>query len=475
MLYSVKVVAPGMQKLKKLIDIFPPEKLVKEDKSSLTPFAAARVKKYYDFPLEGKIEREKEITGIKRKRASRLKKSLFFVFLFLCAGFFFLHFVSAKVNIEIWPKTETLNLNEQLTVDVKGEQLDFVSKVIPGKIFETEKSASQQFNSAGKVLKENNAQGIIRVYNNYSLSQTLVANTRFQPPLEKVIYFRTTRKIVIPSKSYVDIEVIADRPGEEYNIEPTTFSVPGLVGLPQYYSVYGKSFSQMTSGFKGLVNQVKQEDLDTAKKSLLEKIKKETRDSLINESSKEYILLDEGMSQEVIEASSSVPAGTEEESFIFNLRIKSKAIGFEKSNLDNFVKEVIKSKIQNTDKEVKEDKSSSSPFAVAWVLEEQSLKIDYSVTRAAANGVKEDLSSLTKETDLQSGKIILNLKISAKVYSDINEKILKKALFGKSVKESQLLLESQSAIAKKKLNVFPFWLKIIPESEDKIKIKLNID
>jgi len=416
-----------MQKLKKLIDIFPPEKL----------------KEYYDFPMEGKIEKEKEITGIERKKVGRLKKSLFFVFLFLVAGFFFLHFVSAKVNIEIWPKTEILNLDEGLTVDVKGEQLDLVSKVIPGKIFETEKSASQQFNSAGKVLKENNAQGIIRVYNNYSLSQTLVANTRFQPPLEKVLYFRTTRKMVIPSKSYVDIEVIADRPGEEYNIEPTTFSTPGLVGLPQYYSVYGKSFSQMTGGFKGQVSQVKQEDLDAAKKSLLEKIKKETRDSLIKESSKEYIFLDEGMSQEVIEASSSVPAGTEEEAFNFNLRIKSKAIGFEKSNLDDFVKELIKSKIQNTDKK----------------LEEQSLKIDYSV----------------KETDLQSGKIILNLKISAKVYSDINEKTLKKALFGKSVKESQLLLESQSAITKTKLNVFPFWLKIIPENEDKIKIKLNID
>ena len=446
-----------MQKLKKLIDIFPPEKLVKEDKSSSSPFAAARVKKYYDFPVEGKIEKEKEITGNERKKKGRLKKSLFFVFPFLVAGFLFLHFVSAKVNIEIWPKTENLNLEEGLTVDVKGGQLDLVSKVIPGKIFETEKSASQQFNSAGKALKENNAQGIVRVYNNYSLSQTLVANTRFQPPLEKVLYFRTTRKVVIPSKSYVDVEVIADRPGEEYNIEPTTFSTPGLVGLPQYYSVYGKSFSQMTGGFKGQVSQVKQEDLDAAKKSLLEKIKKETRDSLIKESSKEYIFLDEGMSQEIIVASSSVPVGTEAESFNFNLRIKSKAIGFEKSNLDDFVKEVIKSKTRALAKG-EDERSSSTIQNVVQKLEEQSLKIDYSV----------------KEADLQSGKIILNLKISAKVYSDINEKTLKKALFGKSVKESRLLLESQPAITKTKLNVFPFWLKIIPENEDKIKIKLNI-
>ena len=447
-----------MQKLKKLIDIFPPEKLVKEDKSSSSPFAAARVKKYYDFPVEGKIEKEKEITGNERKKKGRLKKSLFFVFPFLVAGFLFLHYVSAKVNIEIWPKTEILNLDEGLTVDVKGEQLDLVSKVIPGKIFETEKSASQQFNSAGKALKENNAQGIVRVYNNYSLSQTLVANTRFQPPLEKVLYFRTTRKVVIPSKSYVDVEVIADRPGEEYNIEPTTFSTPGLVGLPQYYSVYGKSFSQMTGGFKGQVSQVKQEDLDAAKKSLLEKIKKETRDSLIKESSKEYIFLDEGMSRVVLEASSSVPAGTEAESFNFNLRIKINAIGFEKSNLDDFVKELIKSKTRALAKG-EDERSSSTIQNVVQKLEEQSLKIDYSV----------------KEADLQSGKIILNLKISAKVYSDINEKTLKKALFGKSVKESRLLLESQPAITKTKLNVFPFWLKIIPENEDKIKIKLNID
>lgn len=412
---------------KKVIDIFPPEKL----------------KEYYHLPPEEEIEKEKKITKVKGRKGGRLKKGLFFIFLFLISGLFFLHFVLAKVNIEIWPETENLNLDEKVTVDANVEQLDLISKVIPGEVFETEKSAVQEFSSSGKTLKENNAQGVIRVYNNSDISQTLVATTRFQPPLEKVIYFRTTKTIVVPAKGYLDVEVKADRPGEEYNIDPSTFSIPGLAGGTQYYSVYGKSFSPMTGGFKGQVSQVKQEDLDSAKKGLLEKLKKETKEYLTKESSEEFIFLDEGMSQEIIEASSSVPVRTEAESFNFNLKIKIKAIAFKKSDLDNFIKEFIRLKIQNTDKKV----------------EEKSLKIDYSAG----------------EINTQLVKIILNLKISAKVYSDIDQKALKKALFGKSLKESQTLLENQPGITKSQLKVFPIWLKEIPENEERIKIKLNID
>ena len=428
-----------MLKSKKVIDIFPPKKL----------------KEYYDLSVEKDIGKKERPVKVEREKRGRSGKILFFISLFLIGGAIFLHFVLAKINIEIWPETENLNLDEEVTVNINTEQINLAQSIIPGEAFEAERSISQEFNSSGKEIKEKSAGGIIRVYNNYDLPQTLVANTRFQPALENVIYFRSVKTNVIPAKSYLDIEVKADRPGEEYNIEPATFSVPGLAGLPQYYSVYGKSFSQMTGGFKGLVGQVKEEDLDLAEKSLSEKLKKEAKDYFAAESAKDlisaaedaetdsFIFLDEGFIQEIIEASSSVATGTEADSFSFNLKAKTRAIAFKKSDLDNFVKELIRLKIQDTDKKI----------------EEQSLKIDYSVNKI----------------DLPSGKIILNLKISVKIYADVNQGSVKKALFGKSLKESQLLLESQPFIIKAKLNVFPPWLRRIPENEEKIKIKLNID
>lgn len=182
---------------KKVIDIFPPREL----------------KKDFHFLGEEKIAEKKKTAKAEGKKGSRLKKSLFLAFLFLISGLLFLHFVLAEVNVEILPETENLNLEEKITVDSTIKQLDLASKVVPGKIFETEKSASQQFSSSGKVVKEKNAQGIIRVYNNYNAPQTLVANTRFQPPLDSVLYFRSTKTVVVPAKNYLDIEVKADRSG----------------------------------------------------------------------------------------------------------------------------------------------------------------------------------------------------------------------------------------------------------------------
>lgn len=423
---------------KKIFDIIPPTPPV------TSPFLQKKGEKPRPLPAK----KVPEIV-FKRKKGQGLRKVLTGIFLFLIFVFLLLHFVFSKVELEIWPETETLNFEERVLIDVKINQSDFSKKTIPGKLFEEQRNVSQQFSSSGKTLKEESSQGIIRVYNNYHLSQVLVKNTRFQPPLEKVLYFCSMSSVVIPAKSELDVEVNSCLPGgkkaagEEYNIGPSTFSVPGLSGLPQYYSIYGKSFLPMSGGFKGEVSMVSEEDLDSAKKTLLEKLKKETREHLKSKFSEEFILLDEGLSQEIIEAVSSVSAGAEAESFNFNLKIQSKAILFSITDLENFAKEFINLNAQRTNKKI----------------QLESLKIDYS----------------PESIDVGSGKIFLNLKISVKIYSDIDETSLKKGLSGKSLNEIQLLLKSQPQIIQSQVKAFPFWLRKVPANTEKITVRLNLD
>jgi hypothetical protein len=411
---------------KKVIDILPP----KEIKPDLPVLAEERME-----------ERMEEAPRVEINKSGGFKKGLLFTLVFLIVGVLFLQFVAANVKVEIWPETESLALEEKISVDSSAAKVDLASMVIPGKIFETEKSDSQQFTVSGKVQKEKYAQGTIRVFNNYSSSQTLVVNTRFQPPTEKVLYFRSTKTIVVPSKGYVDIGVKADKPGEEYNVEASTFSVPGLAGLPQYYSVYGKSFSAMTGGFNGEVSQVKQEDLDAAKKTMLDGLAEYAQASLTQQALPDFIFLPEAVSQKILQASSSVPAGTETSSFSFNASVQTSAISFAKSDLDDLVKQLINSRIKDSGK----------------LLEEKSLKTDYSL----------------EGTSTASGKIFLNLKISALIYSDLDKAALKNALSSKSLKESQVLLENQPGVVKAELKAFPFWLAKVPAKQGKISITLN--
>ena len=212
------------QKEKRFFDIYPPAALAEKEKPSLAREPSGK----------------EAIVHPSEKKGKKGWLVLFLLLLFSVGSWAYLSL--SKAQIEITPKTEALAFKTKLTVKKDIKNPDFENKIIPGKIFEKEISLSQEFPSTGKATKESRAEGIIRVYNNYRLRQVLIANTRFQPPLEKfkpplekdeTPWFRTLKRVVIPPKSYVNVKVVADNPGEKYNIEPSKFSVPGLVGTPQ--------------------------------------------------------------------------------------------------------------------------------------------------------------------------------------------------------------------------------------------------
>jgi len=405
---------------KKIIDIFPPTstKALKERIFSLP----RKSKKFWGFK----------------------KKIIIIIFLVLISTISLLHFVFSEVRIEIWPKTEVLDFEEKIIADLEKKNLDDLvsSKTIPAQVFETEKAASQEFPSSGKISKEEKAKGKIKIFNNYNLSQTLAINTRFQAPSEKVLYFRSTKAVTVPAKGTLEIDVVADRAGEEYNIEPSTFSIPGLAGFPQYYSIYGKSSAPMKGGFKGEIPKVEKEDLERAKNVLVEKLFSEARESLKSKAASEFILLEGVNKEEVLDTSSSLEAGAESQSFIFQAKVKSQALVFKKDDLENFAKEFIMTKIEGGKK-----------------IKENSLKTDYS----------------PESINLNIGKIIFNLKFSAKTYTDFDASSLKGLLKKKSLEEAKVILTDQDQVKKVDITSWPPWIKKVPNNPEKIKIKLTID
>jgi hypothetical protein len=407
---------------KKIIDIFPPSptRNLKE--------------KFFSLPYKNK------------KFWSKDKKIVILSFLFLGLTLSLVHFVFSKVTIEIWPETQTLDFEEEITADLGKKNTDdsVLSKTIPASMIDTgEIIVSQSFPSSGKTSKESKAHGKIKISSSYNLPIKLTANTRFQAPSEEnVLYFRSTKAVIVPAKGNLEIDVVADRPGEEYNIEPATFSIPGLVGKPEYTSIFGKSFSRMEGGFKGDVARVEEEDLNRAKSVLTEKLFSEAKEFLKIKASDEYVILDGSSKEEILNTSSSEEAGKEAPSFIFQATVKSQALVFKKSDLENFAKEFIKSKIEDGQK-----------------IKEDSLELDYS----------------PESINLNIGKITLKLKFSAKAYSDVNLASLEKLISKKTLAEADNILANQTQIKQVKISFWPPWIKNIPDNDKKIKIQLTID
>ncbi len=411
--------------MKKIFDIIPPKKNNLDNSLSK--------------------QREESFKQEKKNISFPKKKAVFLLFIFIFLGVF-IHITFSKAEIRIWPETELLSFEDEITVNSKATKPDFSENTIPGKTIEEEKEISQQFPATGSVSKK--AKGIIQVYNAYSTSsQVLVATTRFVSASGKL--FRTPKKVTIPGGHYekgklvlgqIDIEVIADQPGEDYNIEPTTFSIPGFAGTAKFTFFYAKSFSNMTGG--GTVAQVTEKDLERAEKVLLDSLEKAGNDSLLMKAGEGFILLDKALKQESQESSSSVEAGREAENFNYKVKIKSKVLVFKEQDLKDFAKNYISSQIE-------EDKK----------LHTESIETNYSA----------------KKIDLESGKINLFLEFSGDIYSDIDVLSLKRALSNKLFDEAKILLENQLGITSFQIELYPFWLKRVPDNIDKISVDLIVD
>jgi hypothetical protein len=125
--------------------------------------------------------------------------------------------------------------------------------------------------------------GNVTIYNDFGTqAQKLLKNTRLTTSDGKV--FKLVDGVTIPGKKgekpgSVEAQVVAESEGDNYNVGPTKFSIPGLRGSPKYKGFYAESTRTMRGG-SGNANEVSDLDLQKGKTSLKDKIKTKISDGL---------------------------------------------------------------------------------------------------------------------------------------------------------------------------------------------------
>lgn len=417
--------------MQKVIDIFPPQKS----------------KEYRQPVLREEVSKREEPVSRRGKKGRFLKRSLVLLVVFSAAAFVVLHFFFASAEIKIWPKTEILSTDEKITIDGKTDnQMDLVAKVIPGKIIQTENVISDEFSSSGQATKK--AEGTLRLYNAYSdKSEVWQTGTRFVSSEGKL--FLSKSRINVPgaqvkddkiTPSFIDVPVIAAEGGTAYNIGPSHFSVFVYRGTPRYTKFYGESSESMKGG--GETFRVTKDDLEKAEKALTEKAKTESAAALKDEIPEGFMFSDKIMEVKILEKSSSVQAGAEVEKFSYQLKAKASTISFKVKDVEDFALMFLSSLVPEGKK-----------------LSQESLKTEY----------------LPETFSLDTGKIVVSLSVSGKIYPDIDMDSLKKALAGKPLSEANILLEDQPEIDRYETRFSLPWLGSIPSELEKISIELKVD
>jgi len=74
---------------------------------------------------------------------------------------------------------------------------------------------------------------------------------------------------------------------------------------------------------------------------------------------------------------------------------------------------------------------------------------------------------------LSKGQMVIPVDVKQEVVWKIEPAKFKKQLAGKNKQEVEYLLTRQAGINLTKVNLWPFWVKKVPNSESRIKIKIE--
>lgn len=185
-------------------------------------------------------------------------------------------------TVTVHPKVRDTSIQAEFSASVSPQVGELGYELLT-----LEASGEKQVTATGKENVSEKATGKLFVYNKSDSAQHFVASTRFETP-EGLIYRAVTNIDIPPAKKdekgavapgSVVVDVASDGTGEQYNVSPTRFTVPGLKGGDLYESIYAESKAAFMGGFEGEKYIIDENELATAKQAL----HVELRDKLLGE------------------------------------------------------------------------------------------------------------------------------------------------------------------------------------------------
>lgn len=208
---------------------------------------------------------EKTVT-IKHRKSISLYRSLAWKFLLL-VGFLAVlvfYFSFSKLIIVVTPQVEAMSDNVFLKiVSDKATSTPLAADAreqINGSVSEIELSVNKTYASSGEEFQGEQISGRVRIINNYTKSQALVATTRLLSADGKL--YRIKEAVSVAPGEEVEVEIYADTIEQSMAISPTRFTIPGLwVGLQD--KIYAQSDKAFTYDQK-IEKYVKASDIQLA-------------------------------------------------------------------------------------------------------------------------------------------------------------------------------------------------------------------
>ncbi len=380
-----------------------------------------------------------------RMQSSTFFKKLPFIFLGLAAVItgLIVFSVVGSADITIRPQRQNVNFQLKVTASLNAASVNTDFNRIPGQKFTQQEETSDTFPATGSKDGASKASGIITIYNKGTTSQRLVATTRFESP--QGLVFRIPQSINVPAATKtgtqvtpgsIQSKVYADRPGPDYNLAPTTFTIPGFKGTPRFDDFSATSTLAMSGGSLGPSKAITEEDFNKAQAKLTETVKQKIYQSLHNQAT-DLTIIDSGQIQ-LNDPVSNAKAGDTAANLQMTIRASAKTIAFREADLKALIRNYV---------------SKNSGLDTL----DQGLKIQYKDPVLSG-----DENSLT-----------FNIQVDGQATGKIDQDKIRKDIIGLKEPAIQSYFKGIKEIESVKILLSPFWIKSIPSDSQKIKLKIE--
>lgn len=271
----------------------------------------------------------------------KLSKSYFliaFVFLVVAAINFFIvsYFILGKTEIIITPTSQKVSAN--ILVDIEESEFDSPAKdqnIVEGKIASITLEETQTNSSTGSKEISDETVGQVKIINNYSKDQKLVATTRLLSP--QGILLRLKNEVNVPASGNIIASVYPDKPEDFTELEPMRFTIPGLwSGLQD--KIYAENETTLKKGGQK-VKIVAADDLTTAEKKIVETLSEKALNDFVQKLGDKQSHYSKLVQKEILDKKADAGAGDEKPQFNLYMKIKIVIIAFDETSLNAIIKQ----------------------------------------------------------------------------------------------------------------------------------------
>ncbi len=318
-------------------------KVVASNESARRPYPGTeqRIEKMFLNKEHPKVEKPKISHSESVPVGGRTKM---FIGIFLLLGLFVLGAVAIFVILPS-AKIKVVVNDERQKADIAiagSEQIvsaDESTKNIPVKFIEKDEVVTLSYEATGIASGSGSkAKGAVIINNEYSdQPQTLIATTRLKNSEGKI--YRITKDVTVPGMrsvgsdkepGKVEVEVVADDFGEEFDMSEGKFTIPGFEGGPKYEKFSAEVKEKISGGnmSDNPIKAVSEQDIIKAKKETETALKNKVKDIINADLEEGYAVMDETMDSIIVQSSASVKAGAEKDSFDYAVKAHIKALAF---------------------------------------------------------------------------------------------------------------------------------------------------